>query len=133
MMTEEVALINSFVVKSKRERLSGLLTNPKRRKQATSALAHFDDFDSRWVMMLPTNQQNPASIERALRSRGAGDTCHAISEAAALDGKRLPLRTALDQVIGYGMGALLSCIPGKLAFYEGEGLSCRYILERSAI
>jgi hypothetical protein len=31
------------------------------------------------------------------------------------------------------MGTLLSCIPGKLAYYEGEGPSDRCILERRAI
>jgi hypothetical protein len=72
-------------------------------------------------------------VECALRSRGAGATCYVISEAAGLDAKRLPLREALDRVIGYGMGTLLSCVPGKLAFYEGEGPSDRCILERRAI
>jgi len=132
-MTEEEALINSFVVKRKRDRLAGLLANPKRRTEATSTLAHFGDLDVRWVIRLTAAQQDAASVEQALRSRGAGDTCYAVSEAAALDGKRLPLRQALEQVIGYGMGTLLSCIPGALGFYEGEGPSDRCILERRAI
>ena len=132
-MNEEGALIQSFVTQAKRERVAGLLANPKRRAKATSSLAHFHALDPRWMISLPSDQQDPASVERALRSRGAGDTCYAISEAAALDGKRLPLRAALEQVIGYGMGTLLSCIPGALAFYEGEGPSDRCILERRAI
>jgi len=132
-MTEEQALINSFVTKSKRERLAGLLANPKRRAKATSSLAHFNDLDPRWVVSLPNDQHDPIAVERALRARGAADTCYLVSEASALDGRRLPLRTALEEVIGYGMGTLLSCIPGKLAYYEGEGPSDRCILERRAI
>ena len=95
-MTEEDALIQSFVTKAKRERVAGLLANRKRRAKATSSLAYFHDLDPRWVITLPPDQQDPASVERALRSRGAGDTCYAISEAAALDGKRFPLRAALE-------------------------------------
>ena len=132
-MTEEAALINSFVVKSKRQRLTELLATSKRRRQATTTLAHFSDFDARWVIPIPNDQHNPAAVERDLRSRGAGDTCHVISEASELDGKRLPLRSALEQVIGCGMGTVLSCVPGKLAYYEGEGPSDRCILEKRAI
>jgi len=42
-------------------------------------------------------------------------------------------RGALEEVMGHGMGTLLSSIPGKLAYYEGEGPSDRCILERRAI
>ncbi|HEX5041742.1 MAG TPA: hypothetical protein VFV75_02490 [Candidatus Polarisedimenticolaceae bacterium] len=131
-MTEEEALIRSFIVKEKRQRLVDLLANPKRRKKVTSSLAHFRDLDPRWVVPIPTHQQHAADIERLLRGRGAGDTCYAVSESSALDGKTLPLGNALKEVVGYGMGTLLSCAPGTLAYFEGEGPSDRCILERRA-
>ena len=131
-MTEEEALIRSFIVKEKRQRIVDLLANPKRRKQVTSSLAHFRDLDPRWMIPILANQQHPRDIERLLRARGAGDTCYAISEASALDGKTLSPGGALGVVVGYGMGTLLSCIPGVLAFFEGEGPSERCILERRA-
>jgi hypothetical protein len=90
-MTEEEALIRSFIVKEKRQRLVDLLANPKRRKKVTSSLSHFGDLDPRWMIPIPRNQQHPPDIERLLRARGAGDTCYAISEASALDGKHFLL------------------------------------------
>jgi hypothetical protein len=36
-------------------------------------------------------------------------------------------------VVGRGMGTLISCVPGQLAFFEGEGPSHRCILARAAI
>jgi hypothetical protein len=52
----------------------------------------------------------------------------AISENPALDQKELPLVEALKQIVGRGMGTVLSCIPGRLAFVETE--EERFILER---
>ena len=63
---------------------------------------------------------------------GAPDDCHVISENPELDGKRLPLDAALQQIVGFGYGTLVSCIPGRLAFFEGEGPSDRCILVKPA-
>ena len=43
-----------------------------------------------------------------------------ISERAAIDGKELELEAALGEVVGNNAGAILSCVPGKLAYFEGE-------------
>jgi hypothetical protein len=51
-----------------------------------------------------------------------------ISEDPALDQKELPLVEALKQIVGRGMGAVLSCVPGRLAFVET--VDERFILER---
>jgi hypothetical protein len=59
-------------------------------------------------------------IEQLLKSKGAGKTCWATSENAELDGKELEVHAALESVVGRGMGTILSFIPGKLAYYEGE-------------
>jgi hypothetical protein len=42
--------------------------------------------------------------------------------------KELPLVEALQQIVGRGMGTVLSCIPGRLAFVETEDE--RFILGR---
>jgi len=57
-------------------------------------------------------------IEQLLKSKGAGKTCWAISPNSGLDGKELEIGPALDG-IGWE-GAILSFIPGKLAYYGGE-------------
>jgi hypothetical protein len=132
-VNEEETLVRSFVIPAKRERMAQLLASSKMRGKATSTLAHFKDLEPRWVVSLSAEEQDPASVERALRSHGAPDTCHVISEDAALDGKRLPLRMALGLIIGSGMGTLLSCVPGTLAFFEDEEASDRCILAKRAI
>jgi hypothetical protein len=63
-----------------------------------------------------------------LRKRHSPEIIFAISEDPALDQKELPLVEALRQIVGRGMGTVLSCIPGRLAFVETEDE--RFILER---
>jgi hypothetical protein len=64
--------------------------------------------------------QGVANVYRLLKSRGASETCWAISKDPELDGRELDLKTILEQLIGSGTGTLLSCLPGKLAYFDGE-------------
>jgi hypothetical protein len=132
-MNDEATLISTFVNPTKRKHLIEILANPKRRHRATATLAHFNDLDPGAVVPLEAAAQTPAAIESALRARGAGETCHVISENRAIDGKHMSLKSALEKVVGQGMGTLLSCVPGELAYYEGQGPSDRCILARRAI
>jgi len=129
---EEEALIRAFVAKPKRERLIEFLSSQRHRHKAIATLAHFHDLDPRFVVKLPPHQHDPESVRDALRRRGAGDTCHVISENSELDGKRILLEVALEQVIGRGYGTLLSCVPGTLGYFEGEDAKVRCILSRRA-
>ena len=129
-MNDEEALIRSFVVATKQERYIGFLANPKRRGKATAALLHFGDLDPRWVVPLPAGKQAAEEIEAALRSRGAGDTCHVISYGEEIDGRQMALAEALGAVANGCEGTLLSCLPGKLAYFAGEAPHNRCILVR---
>jgi len=53
-----------------------------------------------------------------------------IASNSELDGRDMPLRAALDAVIGMGNGAFLSCIPGRLGFYEYAEMKSSFILSR---
>ena len=132
-MNEEATLVSTFVNAAKRKHLIEILANPKRRHRATATLAHFGDFDPSAVVRLGIDIQTPIAIESALRSRGAGENCHVMSHNRAIDGKHLPLKLALEKVVGQGMGTVLSCVAGELAYYEGEGPAERCILARRAI
>lgn len=129
-MSEESRLVEAFILPAKRGRYKQLLANPARRGSVTAALAHCRDLDPRWLLPAPTDAE-PASIDELLRAHGAPETCYVLSESPDLDGRRLPLLSALEQVVGQGWGTLLSCIPGVLAYYEGEGPSDRYLLART--
>jgi hypothetical protein len=68
------------------------------------------------------------NIAFELQKRHSPRMVFAISEDPTLDQKELPLLEALTQTVGRGMGTVLSCIPGCLAFVETEDE--RFILER---
>ncbi|MCZ6573439.1 MAG: hypothetical protein O7C98_09780 [Planctomycetota bacterium] len=129
-MDHEEALIRAFVVPEKRGRLVQLLSRPKRREKATGTFAHFRDLDPRYATLIPPGDQHARSIEAILREKGAPDTCYVLSEDAEFDGREMPLGEALSGTHGFGMGTFISCIPGRLAFFEGEDPGGRYVLER---
>ena len=58
---------------------------------------------------------------------GAPESCHVIG--GENDGEEMELLTALKQVVGYGAGTVLSCVPGTLAYFEGE-IRERFLLVR---
>ena len=127
-MTDELTFVDTFIVPNKRERFREKLPNRKHRKKAIQELAHFRHFDPRWQTPISTT----FDLELILRRKGAPDHCHAISEDIRIDGKTLPLAEALQSIIGYGMATVLICIPDRLAYYEGEGPSERYLLEKTS-
>lgn len=126
----EIETIRIFVNAKKRERYVSFLSNEKRRKEFVSDLAHFNDFDPRRTVCIPNSSQTAADIRKMLKTRGADDICHAISELKDLDGKDMDLMTALEKVIGRRMGTLLCCSPTGLAYFENE--DDRFILENVA-
>jgi hypothetical protein len=127
----EQATVKAFVVSGRQERFSSFLSSPKNREKFTRELAHFRWFDQRFATAVPwkvdprlklsaRHAQGIENVCRLLRSKGAGKNCWAISEDQALDGHELHLEAALEQIVGSGMGTILSCIAGKLAYFEGE-------------
>jgi hypothetical protein len=124
----EHALIAGFVKRNKRDRYREILSNPRLRRKFTSQLAHFADFDPKYRVPIPSNKLFVDNIARELQKRHCPAIVLAISEDPSLDQKELPLVEALKEIVGRGMGTVLSCIPGRLAFVETEDE--RFILER---
>jgi hypothetical protein len=127
----EQGIVKAFIVRSRKERFSSFLSSPKNREKFTKELAHFRWFDARFASAVPwkvdpklklwdRHVQGIDNVSRLLKSKGAGQTCWIISKDSKLDGQGLPLESVLESVIGSGMGTILSCISGKLAYYEGE-------------
>ncbi len=123
----EEELIRAFIVLHRRERLLKLLATPKGRKKLLHQLHHFDDLDLRFAHRIAPSEQTIDNIHHVLKAKGAPDTCYLVG-GDDLDGRTLNLRDAL--VMGSNVGTFISCIPGKLAYYEGENEGERYILER---
>jgi hypothetical protein len=124
----EQSLIAAFIKRGKRDRYREILSSPRLRSKFTSRLAHFTDFDPKYRLPIPSSKLFVDNIAATLEKRHSPKIVFAISEDPALDQKELPLVEALEQVVGSGMGTVLSCIPGCLAFVETEDE--RFILER---
>jgi hypothetical protein len=124
----EHSLIAAFVKRSKRDRYRDMISSPRLRHKFTDQLAHFADFDPRYRLPIPSNKLFVDNIAFELQKRHSPSIVFAISEDPTLDQKELPLVEALKRIVGRGMGTVLSCIPGHLAFVETEDE--RFILER---
>jgi hypothetical protein len=127
-VNHEEELIRAFILPHRRERFLEMIAKPKKRAKLLTQLSHFKALDPRFTIAIPPNRQNPSSLAKILRAKGAGATCYVVSENSRLDGKEVELESALEETVGYQMGTLISCIPGKLGYFEDEDGRC--ILER---
>jgi hypothetical protein len=128
---EEIALVNAFVVPARRERIIELLLYPKRRRKVLTDLAHFRrNLTSNYLSEIPPATQGAMDIECLLRANGASMRCLVISENPLMDRREMKISEALERTVGSGMGTIISCIPGRLAYFEGEALGERYLLKK---
>ena len=127
-MNHEEDLIKAFFVPTKRERYLEMIANPRKRKKFLLELSHFKALDPRYCFAVPKVEHTAEQIAAFLTRKGATPSCWVTSEDSDLDGKELPLLEVLKKVVGYQMGTFLSCVPGKLAYFEDE--DDRWILVR---
>ena len=121
-------MIRAFIVPHRQERYLGFIANPKKRAKLLGELAHFRALNPEFQVAIPPNQQNPEGVLKILRSRGASQRCWVISENREIDGLETDLTMALEETIGRQMGTIISCVPGKLAYFEDE--DARFVLAR---
>jgi hypothetical protein len=124
------AIIRAFLRPERAERFLALLARKDGRRKLRRELAHLRAFDDRYLHRVAPNAATPQALAALLRGKGAPAECYCLSEHAAVDGRVLPLLEALTAVVGSGMGTIVSCVPGRLAFFEGEEPGERYVLER---
>jgi hypothetical protein len=130
MNPHESAFVESFIVKPRRERVLEFLASSKNRHKFTGM---FDHHGRNYIVpgcirQVEPRYQHASDLEQILRSMGAPATCHFIG--GKHDGEDLQLLAALREVVGYGIGTVLSCVPGRLAYFEAE-LRDRFLLVRS--
>jgi hypothetical protein len=128
LVDREIQLIQTFIVPSKRERYIGFASAPKRRPKLIRELDHFVDLDPKYVV--PLDAKMSFDILGELVRRGAPATCYVISSNSDLDGRTMPLSVALGQVHCMEFGTIICCVPGRLAYFNGESMKSQYILER---
>ncbi len=130
---QEEALIRHFFLPGRQERALAQLVSQRKRSQFLNRLTGlgFDYLDERFAIPLAEETQNIETIYTYLKTHGAPKTCYIISQLKEIDCWTLPLRDALVKIFQSGGGTLLSCIPGRLAYYMGADSSSRYLLMRT--
>jgi hypothetical protein len=128
----ESGVVRAFVVRPKQERYLELLGKPRNRAAALHALGSGEDLDSRFMTLVARNEQTIAGIAQHLQRRGADARCYVMSEMREVDGQVLPLEEALQVVVGSTLGTIVSCVAGRLAYFESEIVGERWLLERGA-
>jgi len=124
MHDAELATIHAFILPARRTRVEALASKPDRAARLQGVLAHQRILDSRFMRQVPPNETSAEEIESVLRAKGAPGACRVMG--GDLDSQELPLAEALAQI----EGCLVVCIPGHLAYFEGEEKNDRHILER---
>lgn len=127
-VNHEAALVRAFIPPHRQERFLEIIAKPKKRAKLLTQLYHFDDLDPKFMVAIPRNQQNPSALLTILKSKGAGPKCYVMSTNPKLDGQEVELAVALEKTVGSQQGTLISCVPGRLGYFEDE--DGRYILER---
>ena len=115
----EIAVIKKFVKKDKQDRYIRLLSSKKRRVKFIKALAHFSDFnpDKMDQVNEPIDQYVLAKIQKLAVN---ASRCYVISENSRLDQQPIDTSLALQEIIGYGMGAIIVFGNADIIYYEGE-------------
>jgi hypothetical protein len=127
----ERSILGAFIAPRRRSRYLALLESKRGRLKLRKLLAHGGDLDERFLRHLPDSVRDPKEVFSWLTKLGAPKLCYLMSESEELDGKYLDLGEALVQVMHGECGSLVSCLTGRLAFYQGELLDERYLLERA--
>ncbi len=125
----EAAFVKTFIASAKRARWGQFLAG-KRRREILERLNHGLPYIHELATEVPGEQDFPMELERLLKARGAGPTCHVIVDGLRIDGRELPLLEALNAVCMHASGAVLSCLPGRLAYHKPQSPGRGIILER---
>ncbi|MFO0798318.1 MAG: hypothetical protein U0804_12645 [Gemmataceae bacterium] len=121
------AVVRAFITPARRGRWLEALADPTRRPAFLDRLNHCPDLDPRFAVAVPRG----ADVADLLRSRGAPLTCYVLSATEALDCRELPLGEAVAAVEAGGWGTIVSCLPGRLAYFYDECGERRLLLERA--
>ena len=120
-----------FLAEPTKRRMATLLAlGEKRRPDVRALLDHSVRLHSLSCKHLTGNEADAGSVAATLRSLGAPPTCFVVSADSNLDGREMLLGDALDAIVARGNGAFVSCIPGRLGFYEYEDMRSSYLLTR---
>ena len=129
-MDHESTFVKAFIQRGRWARYLQLLPDRSRRKEILVRLNHKWDYLPEFATEVPNDQDFPEALERLLKMQGAPATCHVLVSGLPMDGREVPLREALEMACMHMYGSLLSCIPGRLAYYRPEAPGAGVILRK---
>jgi hypothetical protein len=118
----ETAFVNAFLLPGRRDRALAQLRSSRKRSQFLNRLPQVQSFfapDS--LQPLPEGVSTPDAVHDLLRALGAPVRCYVISQDHRLDAKEMQLHDALASVMQKECASVVSCLPGRLGFYEAAG------------
>jgi len=130
LQAHEAAFVKAFLPSEKRARWVQYLADRRRRGEILSRLSHGFPQLEELGTPVPGEQDFPVELEKLLLLKGAGPICHVMADGLKLDGRDLPLAEALRAICLHPLGAVLSCLPGRLAYYKPRSPGRGIILER---
>ena len=127
MNIHEELFVKNFIIPQKRERYLEMLCKEKTRSKILNEFRVNWDLDKTFMVLMPPNQQLPENIYKLLKEKGAPQSCYVISDNFEIDKKEMSLNIALENLFG---GTFISCMAGKLGYFESDEAGEKYILER---
>jgi hypothetical protein len=130
-MNEHEFGFTAFLAAPTQRRVLTLLElGPKRRRDLRELLDHDVALNLRHARHLRGDKASAVSVVEDLRKHAAPETCYVISADEDLDGREMPLSEAVGAIVGSSFGGFVSCIPGKLGYFEYEEARSAYLLHR---
>lgn len=131
MNIHEELFAKNFIVPEKSDRYLSLLKKSKGRIKVRFGLNHCGDLYQRYLTQVSIENQNIDSIYDTLRKKKATEICYVLSSNSEVNEEEMNLYDALSKTIGSGCGTFISCIAGKLGYFEFDEANERYILEKN--
>lgn len=123
-------IIRLFADKDKKEGLLFKLARPARRDEVISAMGNAIQFAPRCMTEI-LKKPKVDELHSQLKARSAGDKAYIFGWAEELHGQIIPLREALEMVVGSTKGTLVYCIEGQVGYYEADGWEGYFIIHKS--
>lgn len=126
------AIVNTFVLPSRRARLLALSSSKRRYADFLHDLLHDPRYlDPRVIVELADNERLSAHVLARLRALGAGAEGYLVGDCGDFeDGRVAALPELLEVCVGSMQDALVYCPGSRVAYYEGhEGFG--YILRQA--
>lgn len=122
----EEIIVRAFVMQSRRERILFELGKENKRGRAIWNLRHH--LEPIFMKRIETSVSDDRDVLKIMREYGAPPRCYVMTERME-DSKERALEEALKEYV-FAWPVLLSCVPGKIAYFVTEGCGKSNVSEK---